>query len=140
MNGGQKVYCGKCGANIEDNISFCPECGEPCTKPTETKIYTAGKQSKLSNKAKKILAMVLVIAVILIGAFSIESTVNTACDWCGSKPSVKYKTSDGAYSYVCKDCSKQCMFCNKKAKKHYENYFGMMVFVCNDCYKDMASD
>lgn len=134
------MYCGKCGATVPDNVSFCPGCGEPCAKSEETKVYKVTKQPKLSGKTKKILAVVVAVVVVLVGVFSIKPTVRESCAWCGNQPSVRYKLSDGSYTYVCKDCSKECMFCGKKAKKHYENLFGMMVFVCNDCYKEMKSN
>ena len=48
--------------------------------------------------------------------------------------------SDGSYSYVCKDCSKECAWCGERATKHYENLLGMMVFVRDDCYEEIAGD
>lgn len=134
------MYCGKCGKNIPDDVAFCPECGEPSAKPVKVPTPSAGSGIKLSGKTKKIIAVVLVAVIVIISLFSIKPTVNKPCEYCGHKPSVRYKTSNDSDFYVCKSCSKECAFCGKKAKKHYENYFGMIVFVCNDCYKSVVSD
>lgn len=80
------------------------------------------------------LCISLVIFLCITGC---SRTVDEPCDWCKSRPSVAYETSDGSEAYVCKECSKMCMICgDKKATKHGENLFGMILFVCDDCYDD----
>ena len=79
----------------------------------------------------------MLLAIMSLCLIGCSSVVDEPCDWCGSKPSVAYKNSDDAESYVCKECSSICMICgDKKAKHQSENLLGMVMFVCDDCYKD----
>lgn len=50
------------------------------------------------------------------------------------------ESSDGSYSYVCKECRKKCAWCGKKATRHYENMMHKEVFVCEETYKKMHDD
>lgn len=134
------AFCGKCGAPL-DGGKFCPNCGAPVeSEQSQTTVATASQTSKKMGLWKKLVVGVAVIAVAVFVITRFTATVDEPCDWCGSKPSVAYKMSDGSYSYVCKDCSKECAWCGDKATRHYENALGMMVFVCNDCYEDIAED
>ncbi len=81
---------------------------------------------------------ILILFFILLMCVGCSKEVNEACDWCGSSPSVAYKTSNGTTCHVCKNCSSTCMLCgSKKASKHYTNALDLEVFVCNDCYKEL---
>lgn len=83
---------------------------------------------------KRVLVVLLVVALAATMFSACASTVNKPCAYCGSCPSKEYKRSDGSPFYVCKDCSSVCMLCNRqKATKHYESLLGV-VFVCEDCY------
>ena len=85
------------------------------------------------------LALIAIIAIAIIVSV-VPHTVNEPCDWCGHRPSMAFKTSDGSMAYVCKDCSKERALCGKKATNHYENLLGMVVFACNDCYKEVTDN
>lgn len=126
-------FCGKCGAPVNGG-KFCPQCGAPINleenKTTITKSGTIGK---------KVACAVGAIVIAILIATRCSHTVDEPCDWCGNKPSIEYETSDGTYSYVCKECSKVCAWCGEKAKEHYENLAGMIVFVCEDCYQDISN-
>ena len=129
------AFCGKCGAPL-DGEKFCPNCGEPVElEQSQTVVTAAFHPSQKAGRRKK---MALVTAAVVIAIFIITrftATVDEPCDWCGNRPSVAYKMSDGSHSYVCRDCSKKCIWCGDKADRHYENAAGMMVFICNDCYE-----
>lgn len=133
------AFCGKCGASLNGG-RFCQKCGSPIEDKVETKSNVANVHKK-SLGSKKVVLSALVVAVVVIagGIFLFHPTVNEPCDWCGDRPSVAYKTSQGR-AYVCRDCSKDCAFCNKRATKHYENMLGTVVFVCSDCYKDVTEN
>lgn len=134
------AFCGKCGTPLGGG-NFCPNCGAPAASdPNRMAVTAVSHPTKKSGLWKKV---VLGVAVIAVAAFIITrfvSTVDEPCDWCGHSPSVAYKVSDGSYSYVCRDCSKECALCGDRATKHYENLIGTMVFVCKDCYKEVDED
>lgn len=134
------AFCGKCGTPL-DGGKFCPNCGAPVE--SDQSGTTVNATSKLPNKAglwKKAIVGIIIVTVAIFVVTRFTSMVDEPCDWCRSRPSVAYKMSDGSYSYVCRDCSKECAWCGDKATKHYENLAGMMVFVCNDCYEEIAGD
>lgn len=133
------AFCGKCGAPL-DGGKFCPNCGTPVELEQNQATTAVSHPSKKSGLWKKVVLGVAVVAVAIFIITRFTSTVDEPCDWCGDRPSTAYKVSDGSYSYVCKDCSKECAWCGDKATKHYENLVGMMVFVCNDCYEEIAGD
>lgn len=87
---------------------------------------------------KRLLCMLAVI-VMFFCLTACSGTVNEECDYCGSSPSVAYKTKSGyGDAHVCKKCSSTCMICDeRKATRHYENHFGGVVFVCDSCYSDL---
>ena len=86
---------------------------------------------------RKTLFLILLLTLSLSACTPIASTVDEPCDWCGNRPSVAYKMSDGSDSYVCNDCNKECYWCGAKATKHYNSAIGSVVFVCNDCYEEI---
>lgn len=131
------AFCGNCGAPVDDG-KFCPNCGAPVE--SEQGQAAVSHSSSKSQIWKMVVLGVIVVAVVLFIVTRFTSTVNEPCDWCGNRPSVAYKMSDGSYSYVCKDCSRECAWCGERATKHYENLLGMMVFVCDDCYNDVSGD
>lgn len=134
------AFCGKCGTPINGE-RFCPKCGTPVeSKGNEDVVATDSQILKKAGLWKKVVlgGAAVVVALYVITRFT--STVDKPCDWCGNRPSVAYKMSDGSYSYVCKDCSKECAWCGARATKHYENIAGMMVFVCDDCYEEISED
>lgn len=133
------AFCGKCGASL-DGEKFCPKCGAPVELEQSQVATAVPYPTKKLGAWKKWLLGIAVIAIAIFMITRFTSTVDESCDWCGDRPSVAYKVSDGSYSYVCKDCSKECAWCGDKATKHYENMVGMMVFVCNDCYKEVTGD
>ena len=134
------AFCGKCGASL-DGGKFCPNCGAPVELENNKDVVTAVSHPlKKSGVWKKVILGAALIAIVVFVITRFTSTVDEPCDWCGNKPSVAYKTSDGSYSYVCRDCSSECAWCGDKATKHYENLAGMMVFVCDDCYEEIAGD
>jgi len=134
------AFCGKCGTPL-DGGEFCPNCGASVeSEQSQTTVATAFQASKNPRLWKKVVVGVAVVAIAIFVITRFTATVDEPCDWCGSKPSIAYKMSDGSYSYVCKDCSKECAWCGDKATRHYENALGMMVFVCNDCYEEIAED
>lgn len=91
------------------------------------------EEMKMNTRMKRVVMVFAIMSMYLVGC---SPTVNKACDWCGGKPSVAYKTSDDTESYVCKECSSTCMICGDKKPKHQcENLLGMVMFVCDDCYE-----
>ena len=134
------AFCGKCGAPLDEG-KFCPNCGAPVElEQNQTTVTAFSHKSKKLGRWKKVVLGVVVVAVALFIITRFTATVDEPCDWCGSRPSVAYKMSDGSYSYVCKDCSKECAWCGERATIHYENLLGMMVFVRDDCYEEIAGD
>lgn len=132
------AFCGNCGTPVEHG-RFCPNCGAPITAPGNESVASP-TQPKKRKGSWKILAGIVVAAAVMIAIFAMPHTVDEPCDWCGNRPSMAFKTSDGSMAYVCKDCSKECAWCGKRATKHYENLLGMIVFVCDDCYKEVTND
>ena len=129
------TFCGNCGTPV-DNDKFCPNCGASVEGMTSGN--NVGVPKKMASP--KISKALIVAVIVVVVAIAVPRPVNEPCDWCNSRPSMEYKTSDGSKAYVCKDCSKECALCNKKASKHYENMLGMVVFVCNDCYKEVKNN
>lgn len=124
----------------------CPASDTPCREeskfePAESvaheQVFGLFRNKPNSKAALAIVGIALVVAIVLTIAL-IPHTVDKSCDWCGRRPSVAYKTSDGSMAYVCKNCSSKCALCGKKAEKHYENLVGTFVFVCNNCYKQVT--
>lgn len=56
MNGGYRMYCIKCGADLPDNAEFCSVCGARATK--------AGKPGDKKPRKKKGLSVVDIVAII----------------------------------------------------------------------------
>lgn len=134
------AFCGKCGTPL-DGGNFCPNCGAPVR--FDQSRTTVNATSKLPNKAgrrKKAIIGISIVMVVFFVVTRFTAMVDEPCDWCRSRPSAAYKMSDGSYSYVCRDCSKECAWCGDKATKHYENLAGMMVFACDDCYEEISGD
>lgn len=131
------AFCGKCGAPLNGG-KFCPNCGAPAVSEGNPPTAVAAVKTRKTNLWLIIAATVIVIIGAVFMLSRCAAVVDEPCDWCGSSPSVAYKMSDGSYSYVCKECSKQCFMCGKKATKHYENLAGMMSFACDDCYESFA--
>lgn len=131
------AFCGRCGTPL-DGGKFCPNCGAP-VKPEQNKT-SGGVHPPKTKPFRKLIFGVAIVLILVFIITRFTSVVDVPCDWCGNRPSVAYKTSDGSSAYVCKECSKKCAFCENKATKHYENLLGMMVFVCNDCYKEITGD
>lgn len=63
-------YCEKCGAKLQDNERFCPECGVECRGGCSEKLIEDDKGEVESNnvaqKRKKTLAVVIVAALVAI--------------------------------------------------------------------------
>lgn len=134
------AFCGKCGAQL-DGGKFCPNCGAPVESEQNEKTAAVSRPAKKIGLWKlAVLGVVVIAALIFIITRFTGATVDEPCDWCGNRPSVAYEMSDGSYSYVCDDCSKECAWCGNKATKRYENLAGMMVFVCDDCYEEVAGN
>lgn len=57
-------YCVKCGQGLDSNVKFCPNCGEPTSKESNTNITTT--QTNKSKIAAGILG-------IFLGAFGIHN-------------------------------------------------------------------
>lgn len=131
------TFCENCGTAL-DRQKFCPNCGVSTeSKQRKPDSSTSKRQTNLWVKIGLWVA-IIAATIFLIRRFT--AMVDEPCDWYRNRPSVAYKTHDGLYSYVCRDCSKECTWCGNKATKHYENLAGMMVFVCQDCYEDMVEE
>lgn len=132
------MFCGNCGMPVEHG-RFCPHCGAPISVTQNESVASSGTVKKRKGYAK-LFAGIAVAVVVLVAILVMPHTVDERCDWCGRRPSMAFKTSDGSTAYVCKDCSKECAVCGRRATKHYENLLGMIVFVCDDCYKEATYD
>lgn len=62
------MYCGKCGTEITDGVTYCPNCGQPINTRTQ-----AGQTVQQSNKSKvrKILVptAILVAIIVIVSVF-----------------------------------------------------------------------
>ena len=117
---------------------FCPKCGAPADNTDSVSSISSGARKK-KNKALIPIMAVIAVAAALIIYLIMPHTVKVPCDYCSRIPSVAYKTQDGTYAHVCRECSKYCMLCGRnKATESYENYFGTIVFACKDCYKEIS--
>ena len=89
----------------------------------------------MENK-KKVIAVVLIVAVILL-LFSRCSLM--PCEDCGDVPTRGYKNeSSGKREFYCSDCSSECYLCDNDADKHYTGGIGI-IFICNRCYNELKS-
>lgn len=131
-------FCGKCGTPMGEE-KFCPNCGAVNGSYT-ARDNVVSKSPKLPGGKKKIITGGILLVAAIVIVWRLLAISNEPCDWCGSSPSVAYKTSDGSKAYVCRECSKKCAWCDNKATRHYENLLGMIVFVCDDCYEDVVDD
>ena len=59
---------------------------------------------------KRIITIILVIAMVLTAMFSLAACSKTGeCEYCGQKePLVKYTYSNGDTVWVCNDCYRMC--------------------------------
>ncbi len=59
---------------------------------------------------KRIITIILVIAMVLTAMFSLAACSKTGeCEYCGqNEPLVKYTYSNGDYVWVCNDCYRMC--------------------------------
>ena len=72
------MFCGKCGAKLEDNVKFCAVCGAKVNAKSETP--AAGKNRKVGMIA---VAAVLLVAIILVSSLfggGYKKTVNKFMD------------------------------------------------------------
>lgn len=60
---------------------------------------------------KRIITIILVIAMVLTAMFSLAACSKTGeCEYCGqNEPLVKYTYSNGDSVWVCNDCYRMCM-------------------------------
>lgn len=81
------MYCGKCGTEITDGVTYCPNCGQPINTRTQ-----AGQTVQQSNKSK--VRKILVPTAILVAIIVIVSVVVAT-----GKGSYK-KTLDNCYKAI----------------------------------------
>lgn len=81
------MYCGKCGTEITDGVTYCPNCGQPINTQTQ-----AGQTVQQSNKSK--VRKILVPTAILVAIIVIVSVVVAT-----GKGSYK-KTLDNCYKAI----------------------------------------
>ena len=71
------MYCKKCGRKLEDNINFCPECGEKCSVELQVtgtnKISVADKKKRI---AVGIIASLLVAIIVIVLIVAVSSCNN----------------------------------------------------------------
>lgn len=92
------AFCGNCGTPVDDS-KFCPNCGAPVAGVTSSNNVGVPK-NKTSRKSSKILIAIVAVIVVGVVAIAVPRPVNKPCDWCNSRPSMEYKTSDGSKAYV----------------------------------------
>lgn len=67
------LICEDCGKEIPENVATCPNCGCPIPQRAEEempqKVMIAGVNSTVKTSAKKLVIILLVIAVVLVGVF-----------------------------------------------------------------------
>ena len=132
------AFCGKCGAQLKGE-KFCPNCGAPVVfENNEVKNKNMAGNVLKGGMMKSIVKVIVFVAIAVIVIPRILSFSMEPCEWCGDRPSVAYKMSDGSKFYVCRDCSKSCVLCGNKATKHYESLLGTLNFVCDDCYDTLT--
>lgn len=57
------MFCGKCGAQINDGVKFCPNCGN-AVSPNKVQVKNVnGKTTKVTRKKKKPLTLFLIICL-----------------------------------------------------------------------------
>ena len=81
------MYCGKCGTEITDGVTYCPNCGQPINTQTQ-----AGQTVQQSNKSK--VRKILVPTAILVAIIVIVSVIVAT-----GKGSYK-KTLDNCYKAI----------------------------------------
>ena len=107
---------------------------------TKGNIHSMGTNGQRVIVASIAASIAAIIVIVFLFVFVSRRMVDEPCDWCHSRPTMAFKTSDGSMAYVCSECRKTCTWCGKRATKHYENMLGMIVFVCDECYKDVTGD
>ena len=71
--GDKKMFCGNCGAQMEDGAAFCPECGMKVENKEATQVAQAVKEKKPVNK--KLLGVVIAVAAVIVLAVIIISAM-----------------------------------------------------------------
>lgn len=75
------MYCGKCGAKINENEKFCSQCGFP-VKRADTKVNQTdsgrGRTNNTPHKKMKIVPILVIAIVILAGVFLLFKTMPSA--------------------------------------------------------------
>ena len=65
------MFCGKCGKKLDDNMVFCPDCGENIKKSASVepiKLDTSlERQGKIIGNVLRIVVAIVVIVLIIIG-------------------------------------------------------------------------
>lgn len=67
------MYCGKCGAEIEESASFCPYCGSTVEKETENNDGKVGKMIAIGVA----IAAALIVAVVVFKIYSYYKSLPT---------------------------------------------------------------
>ena len=63
------MFCGKCGAKIEENVEFCTKCGAKLEENDDSvKENTAHNRKKSNRLARIIVVVIIVIAAVIVGS------------------------------------------------------------------------
>lgn len=74
------VFCKSCGAKIEDNVKFCPECGQKTVEvasiPTQPSVSSTGEVTITKGGLISILAIITIICNSLVLLILLSSAAN----------------------------------------------------------------
>ena len=65
-------FCTKCGAQLEDSVKFCPNCGEPrenaseCDESATETVYTAEELERKDAEENKLMASLAYIGILVL--------------------------------------------------------------------------
>ena len=89
-------FCGNCGMELDDNARVCGKCGTPVDKAaanaTSPKVVDPEKQKKLKKIIKKIFALVVVLTVLALSAYTVSQY--TGCNGLLRKVMTAYEKYD----------------------------------------------
>lgn len=80
------MFCRKCGKEIADNSQFCQYCGAKLAENANStsfvnRVFSAIEKTKLSDKAKNILACYLIWVIINAACLIFYRKYRDAADW-----------------------------------------------------------
>lgn len=101
--GGQSMFCRKCGTKLPENAQFCTECGAKVNDEADEKRLNATKENDKSVRKKfpkKTWIIIAVVAIVLIcGGFLYNYMVNPRGVWLGNSNATVLDIESGGVGY-----------------------------------------